>query len=407
MVVPDLRLDGGSWAFGEIIAAARDTDPVTGLTHNFYRYPARFSPQFVKSIVVNYSSPGDLTCDPFMGGGTTLVESLALGRDAIGCDISSLATFVSQVKTTALDDRDLSAIERWVSSAQYDINMREPSSTSHYYRLSGYYRNLSSRSMWRYRKSIEQALSAAKRLRPARARAFARCVILRTAQWALDGRRNLPTVSEFRASLAAYANEMLDGAISLREAVEGLPAAPAQPICLHRSAVGIEEHFRANSVRAPKLVLTSPPYPGIHVLYHRWQVDGRKESPAPFWIADKLDGSGSSYYTMGDRKYPELATYFRQLKAAFTSVAAICDDRTVVVQMVGFSDPSWQLSQYLATMEEAGLRELPVPLPANDTDYGDGRLWRSVPNRKWHADQLGDIHASREVVLFHQRRRSS
>lgn len=386
--------------FEKVIAAARDTDPVSGLTHNFYRYPARFSPLFVKSIIQNYSSPGDLICDTFMGGGTTLVESLTLGRDAIGCDISSLATFVSQVKTTVLDDRDLTAIERWVSSAQYDVNMREPSSTSHYYMLSGYYRNLSSRSMWRYRKSIEQALSAAKRLRPARARAFARCVILRTAQWALDGRRNLPTVAEFRASLAAYANEMLDGAVALQETVEALPAAPAQPVCLHRSAAGIEEYFQANSIRAPKLVITSPPYPGIHVLYHRWQVDGRKESPAPFWIADKLDGAGSSHYTMGDRKYPELATYFRQLKAAFTSVAAICDDSTIVVQVVGFSDPAWQLPQYLATMEEAGLRELPAPVAL---DEADGRLWRSVPNRKWHADQLGDIHASREVVLFHHR----
>jgi hypothetical protein len=399
MVSSDLRLCSDSSAFQEVIAAARDTEPVTGFTHNFYRYPARFSPQFVKSIIHNYSGPGDLICDVFMGGGTTLVEALASGRDAIGCDISSLAAFVSQVKTRVLDDKELLAIERWVSTAQYDINMQEPSSTSYSYMLSGYYRNLSSRSMWRYRKSIEQALSTAKRLRSPKARAFARCVILRTAQWALDGRRNLPTVTEFRVALAAYANEMLDGAVELREAVEALPAAPEPPICLHRSAVGIEEHFQTSSIRAPKLVLTSPPYPGIHVLYHRWQVDGRKESPAPFWIADKLDGAGSSYYTMGDRKYPELATYFRQLKAAFTSVAAICDDDTTVVQMVGFSEPSWQLPQYLATMEEAGFREIPASLP----DQADGRLWRSVPNRKWHADQLGDIHASREVVLFHRR----
>ena len=40
------------------------------------------------------------------------------------------------------------------------------------------------------------------------------------------------------------------------------------------------------------------------MLYHRWQVDGRKEAPLPFMIANKLDGAGSSFYTMGDRKYP-------------------------------------------------------------------------------------------------------
>ena len=79
--------------------------------------------------------------------------------------------------------------------------------------------------------------------------------------------------------------------------------------------------------------------PGVHVLYHRWQVDGRKEAPLPFMIANKLDGAGSSFYTMGDRKYPELKTYFENIKATMSSVAALADERTVVVQMVAFSDP--------------------------------------------------------------------
>jgi hypothetical protein len=102
---------------------------------------------------------------------------------------------------------------------------------------------------------------------------------------------------------------------------------------------------------------------------------------------------------MGDRKYPELATYFSQLKSALMSIASICEPTTVVVQVVGFSDPGWQLPQYLAINDAAGFRELlPPPLPG----IRDGRLWRLVPNRKWHADQLGDIPASQEVVLFHR-----
>src|SRR5262245_54934369 len=84
--------------FSGIVDAACDTAPVTGLTHNFYRYPARFSPKFVRSIIENFSRPGDLVVDPFMGGGTTLVESLCLGRESLGFDISSLATFITQVK---------------------------------------------------------------------------------------------------------------------------------------------------------------------------------------------------------------------------------------------------------------------------------------------------------------------
>ena len=135
------------------------------------------------------------------------------------------------------------------------------------------------------------------------------------------------------------------------------------------------------------------------MLYHRWQVDGRKEAPLPFMIANKLDGAGSSYYTMGDRKYPELATYFANIEETMSSVAALADDQTIFVQMVAFSDPGWQLPRYLETMERLGLSEL--LLPALDGE-ADGRLWRSVPNRRWYSDQRGETPGSEEVVLLHR-----
>ena len=169
---------------------------------------------------------------------------------------------------------------------------------------------------------------------------------------------------------------------------------------LRRSAAGLEEDFHLRGIRRPKLVVTSPPYPGVHVLYHRWQVDGRKEAPLPFMIANKLDGAGSSYYTMGDRKYPELRTYFDSIRATMSSVAAVAGKRTTIVQMVAFSEPKWQLPRYLDTMEEAGLREVRLSLLRSERD---GRLWRSVPSRRWYSDQRGDTPASQEVVLFHRK----
>src|SRR5687768_8606285 len=75
---------------------------VSGFTHNFYRYPARFSPQFARGAIQAFTKPGDVVCDPFMGGATTLVEARALGRHAVGCDISSLSAFLGRVKTTPL-----------------------------------------------------------------------------------------------------------------------------------------------------------------------------------------------------------------------------------------------------------------------------------------------------------------
>src|SRR5687767_10591831 len=119
------------------------------------------------------------------------------------------------------------------------------------------------------------------------------------------------------------------------------------------------------------LVITSPPYPGVHVLYHRWQVDGRKETPAPFWIANRLDGSGESYYTLGHRKNSGLKTYFNNLEATLASTVALADDNTVFVQVVAFGSPDWQLPKYLEAARAAGLRERLLP----GLDTLDGRLW--------------------------------
>jgi site-specific DNA-methyltransferase (adenine-specific) len=41
-------------------------------------------------LVERLTKPGQLVCDPFLGGGTTAVVSLALGRRFVGCDIDSL-----------------------------------------------------------------------------------------------------------------------------------------------------------------------------------------------------------------------------------------------------------------------------------------------------------------------------
>jgi hypothetical protein len=83
-----------------------------------------------------------------------------------------------------------------------------------------------------------------------------------------------------------------------------------------------------------------------------------------------------------------------------TSVAALADADTVVVQMLAFSEVSWQLPQYLECMEDAGLIEVFLPILEGQVD---GRLWRSVPSRRWYSEQLGDTPGSREVVLFHRK----
>src|ERR1035438_5807536 len=102
----------------DLLAAIASKDPVSGHTHTFYRYPARFSPLFVREVIRHYSRPGDVVLDPFMGGGTSIVEALSLGRRIIGVDLNTLAHFVSKVKTTPLNNYDMEILRDWLIEAQ-------------------------------------------------------------------------------------------------------------------------------------------------------------------------------------------------------------------------------------------------------------------------------------------------
>ena len=384
-----------------LIAGAVDSQRVVGLTHNFYRYPARFSPVFARSVINAFTKPGDFVFDPFMGGGTTLVEATVAGRRAAGTDISSLAAFVTQVKTTPLKNNDLDALSKWADELVSKLNIhRNVCYNSDYDQR--YKRNLYSRETWRIKKLIEQAIATTPKLHFIKRRDFARCAILRTSQWALDGRKRIPSASQFRSRLVDTAHEMVEASRSYSREVRlqfGDDSQREIVECFHSATEKLDFASIVDKFGAPKLVLTSPPYPGVRVLYHRWQVNGRRETPAPFWIANKLDSAGASYYTMGYQKQRGLTTYYSNIGSSFAALRPQLSKSSVVVQMVAFSDPSWQLRQYLNTMNNAGFVELKLP---QLTDVKDGRLWRKVPNRKWHAHQKGPTNGSREVMLFHR-----
>lgn len=381
-----------------LITAARSHAQVAGLTHTFYRYPARFSPEIARAAIEVFTEPGDIVADSFVGGGTSLVEALAMGRHAIGTDISTLAAFVSTVKTSLMPDEQLDLVQRWAELTAASINMRDEAPVFEDWSEAGYLRHLDHRDRWRVRKALAQAVGWVPNGN-VQTEQLARCIILRTAQWALDGRKTIPTLDEFRAHLVSSAKAAITG---LRSLADAAGPSPSNVAVINRSAVGLESDAAVTRFlggRKPRLILTSPPYPGVHVLYHRWQVDGRKETRAPFWIANSLDGAGASYYTMGDRKQPDQAVYFDTLAAAQRSLAAICDVDTVVVQIVAFSKPASQLARYNEAAAAAGLEELRLGLLGDD---GDGRLWRAVPNRKWYNGQRPATHASKEVLLFYR-----
>jgi hypothetical protein len=318
-----------------------------------------------------------------------------VGRRALGTDISSLSVFLAKIKSTPLSDQQLKELEQWGKSLISTLNLHSPET-----RLQGwrkYQKNISCKKTWPIRKLLAISLRQIDKLPAEEQRSFARCVLLRTGQWALDCREEIPNADEVRSKLSFFLADMLSGA---REFTAALPHQRFSAICLQRSAIGLENDPCWRKLAPPKLILTSPPYPGVHVLYHRWQVLGRRETPAPFWIAGASDGHGASFYTFGGRHETKLRQYYAVAQQAFSSVANLATQDTVVAQMVAFSDVSWQLPAYLKMMECAGFIEWKIPELANSED---GRTWRRVPNRKWYADAIGKTPSSSEVVLFHKK----
>lgn len=381
------------------LAAVHTQKPVVGMTHNYYRYPARFSPLFARAAIEAFSHPGDVLCDPFMGGATSLVESRALGRHSIGSDISSLAAFVAQVKTTPLSEPELQQVTDWAASFAGQLNLHQPAENAAQPQQRTYKRHVP----WPIRKTIGLVIARIPELRLARQQRFARCLLLKLSQWALDCRSRIPPAHEFRDHLSEYLAEFIEGMRQFRQAVqENRLAGSADPMvcCLHRAAGDLPKAREVGWLpKPPSLVVTSPPYPGVYVLYHRWKVQGRKESAAPFWLADCHDGQGQAYYGLGDHRHAELKAYFDGIKTAFAAVRRVVARNALVVQLLAFKEPNWQLPRYLEAMQDAGYSEvMPSSLGLPLTE----RLWRKVPGRRWFAIIQGNLATSQEVVLFHR-----
>ncbi len=65
-------------------------------------HPGRFASQLPASLIGVLSSPGDVILDPFVGSGTTLVESQRLGRPSVGIDLNPISCLMASAKTLSI-----------------------------------------------------------------------------------------------------------------------------------------------------------------------------------------------------------------------------------------------------------------------------------------------------------------
>jgi SAM-dependent methyltransferase len=399
---PPRELDPARIELPELfVRAVASRAKVSSAPHNLYKYPARFAPEFAREAIRAFSQPGDLVLDCFHGGGTTLVEAVAQGRRAVGYDISSLACFLARVKTTPLTVHDERLLLSWSEGL---TNLNDAAGIACWDAADtddGYYRRNLPPNALRF---FANVIAALPRLPRARQRQFARLILLAVGQRALDCKTELPSIPAMRAEFRQLLGE------SLREfraytwrVAKNLRIPPGslaqQRTIIHASSESCSATGPFSGEKAA-LVVTSPPYPGVHMLYHRWQLLGRREMPAPFLLADCRDGDGISFYSLGCRHEERLTTYYDRLTKIYQAVRGCLKPGGLVVQMVAFNRPEWQLPAFLQAMTAAGYHQV---LPdTQGRGYEDGFVWRAVPGRRWYAAANKRAASGNEVVLIHR-----
>ena len=69
--------------------------------YNFHPYSTKVPPDIIRSLIENFTDPGDFVFDGFCGTGMTGVAAREVGRYAVVGDLCPAATFISGVSTTA------------------------------------------------------------------------------------------------------------------------------------------------------------------------------------------------------------------------------------------------------------------------------------------------------------------
>ena len=251
----DLHL---SWSEAELPERER-----TKHVHRLHPYLGKYVPQLVEALLGRYVRPGGRVLDPFAGSGTTLVQSLESGHDAVGVDVAAFNCLLMRVKTAHYDP---SSLETELRDAASRLG-RSPERPSGYVRE--WFAPQTAAELLHFRSLLEEYEHAdVLRVVLARAARSARLTThfdldfpkkpQREPYWCHKHRRTCSPVGEANKFLSRYLARHA-------RAPEGVPASPERAGGQPRSCTETRASVALDGVFDG--VVTSPPYPGL-IDYH-------------------------------------------------------------------------------------------------------------------------------------------
>jgi hypothetical protein len=246
-----------SWSEAELPERER-----TKHVHRLHPYLGKFVPQLVEALLDRYVKPGGRVLDPFAGSGTTLVQCLESGYDAVGLDVAAFNCLLMRVKTSPHDLFRLDSDVRHVLGRQGRSRLRPRGYVQEWFAPEAAAELLHFRSILEdYEHADVLRVVLARAARSARLTAHFDLDFPRAPQlepyWCHKHRRTCTPVQTAGKFLARYLLDTLERV----KAFQRVRARGRAAVVLHADATdaALEGSFDA--------IVTSPPYPGL-IDYH-------------------------------------------------------------------------------------------------------------------------------------------
>ena len=287
--------------------------------HRLHPYLGKFVPQLVEALLERYVRPGGRVLDPFAGSGTTLVQALESGYDAVGVDIAAFNALLVEVKTRT---HDLDRLEAEIRAAHAALGRSRE-------RPRGYVREwfapTAAAELLHFRSLLGDAEHAdvlrvvlARAARSARLTSHFDLDFPRAPQvgeyWCHKHRRTCRPVETANKFLARYLLDTLARLRAFADVRDG-----------RRAAVVLHGDARELALGGPyDGVITSPPYPGLidyheqhRYAYELLELDDRREREVGAAAAGTSKAALAAYAE-------GIATVLTRVRAALRPGAPVC-----------------------------------------------------------------------------------
>lgn len=351
----------------ELIEAIENKEIISGLTHNYYPYPARFPPSIPKHFIKEFNGKIKTVLDSYSGGGTTLVEASISGKKSYGIDLNPLATFLSEVKTTPLSINKL--IYEYKKIFEQFVNTRLKEDKTLFGKNDLLMINEKVRKeISTLNKIISQSKSSED------IRNFFKCVLISTCS-VLSSRKELEKNS-IKSIFYLKARNMIDGMKEYNEKFK------TKPIIFNDDAQNTNKLIKDKI----DLLITSPPYFEIHIEYSNLMLSGRRGSKLPYKIIGIEDIKSSSDYVMKKGQ-----VYFDLMEKNLQSINDVLVNGAYCVYVIGFKQRQ-KAYKFVKLCKNNKLKLLK-------------KYTRNVPHRKWYTKLRGKNSIPKEYVFIFQKKR--